>query len=344
MRGGKKLYCPECGAELIERSVDGRQRLVCPACGHVRYRQLKVGAGSLLVQDGRLLLVQRGSDVGAFPGAWCLPAGYCEADEPPAATAARETEEETGLQVLITCLSGTYYFDDDPRGNGVLLVYEAELAGGRLQTDGREAVAAGFFAPGELPQLLCGGGHDQAIQTWQARALEQWEPGEPMRFCPYCTCSLEEQEAYGRLRLVCPTCGYVHFRSPKVGVSILIEQEGRVLLVRRAIEPGLGQWSLPSGFIEWDESPEVAAVREVAEETGLEVADARLLDVGHYGGDFRGPGLNITYRATVVGGTLRPADDAAEAHFFALQDLPPAEEIAFESHRRLLIRWRREHP
>ncbi len=325
---------------MTEELVEGRQRLVCPACGHVAYRQLKVGAGSLVIQDGGLLLIQRGPDASAFAGSWCLPAGYCEADESPAVTAARETEEETGLKVMVTCLSGTYHFEDDPRGNGVLLVYEAEIAGGQLQADGREAAEVGFFAPGKLPEPLCGGGHDQAIEAWQARALDRWDPGEPMRYCPYCTCPLEDQMSYGRVRPVCPTCGYIHFLSPKAGVSVLIEQDGRVLLVRRAIEPGLGHWSLPSGFIEWDESPDTAAVREVAEETGLVVADVALLDVGHYGGDYRGPGLNINYRASVVSGTPHPADDASEVRFFARKELPPLQEIAFASHRRLLARWR----
>jgi 8-oxo-dGTP diphosphatase len=323
--------------------MDDRDRLVCPACGHVVYPQLKVGAGSLVLQDGRLLLVKRGPDASAFPGTWCLPAGYCEADEPPPVTAARETEEETGLKVLVTCLSGTYHFEDDPRGNGVLMVYEAEPAGGHLHADGREAVTVGYFAPDDLPQPLCGGGHDQAIQAWQARALDRWDPGEPMRYCPYCTCPLEEKLTYGRVRPVCPTCGYVHFLTPKVGVSVLVEYAGQVLLVRRAIEPGLGHWSLPSGFIEWDESPDTAAIREVAEETGLTVTEPELLDAGYYGGDFRGPGLNLNYRASVSGGTPKPADDAAEARFFAPKDLPPLAEIAFESHRRLLAQWRDGH-
>jgi 8-oxo-dGTP diphosphatase len=325
---------------MTVRPVGGSERLVCPACGHVFYPQLKVGAGSLVIQDGTVLLIKRGPDASAFPNTWGLPAGYCEADEPPAVTAARETEEETGLKVLVTCLSGTYHFEDDPRGNGVLLVYEANPAGGQLQADGQESVTVGFFPPDGLPEPLCGGGHDQAIQAWQERALDRWNPGEAMRYCPYCTCPLEDQPAYGRVRPVCPTCGYIHFLTPKVGVSVLVEQEDRVLLVRRAIEPGLGQWSLPSGFIEWDESPETAAVREVAEETGLTVTEPELLDAGHYGGDYRGPGLNLNYRAHVISGTPKPADDAAEVRFYAREDLPPLDEIAFESHRRLLARWR----
>jgi ADP-ribose pyrophosphatase YjhB (NUDIX family) len=254
-------------------------------------------------------------------------------------TAAREAQEETGLEVRIKCLGTVYYFEDDPRGNGLLMVYDATVTAGEIRTDGREIATAGFFAPDDLPAPLCRGGHDQAIREWQARALERWDPGEPLRYCPHCTCALEDRVAYGRERPVCPTCGYVHFLSPKVGVSVLVEEAGRVLLVQRAIEPGLGQWSLPSGFIEWDEPPETAAAREVAEETGLTVEDARLLSVEHYTEDFRGQGLNITYRASVAGGALVAADDAARVRFFAPDDLPQPEHIAFESHRAVLAHW-----
>jgi 8-oxo-dGTP diphosphatase len=291
------------------------------------------------VRDHALLLVQRGPDAPAFPGAWNLPAGYCEADESPAMTAAREAWEETGLQVRTGRLAGVYYFDDDPRGSGILLVYEAAMASGSLRTDGVEGVQADFFQPGAMPEPLCGGGHDQAVRAWEARAMDRWQPDSEIRYCPHCAHPVEEREAYGRVRHVCPACGYVHFRSPKLGVSIMVEQRGRILLVQRAIEPGLGKWSLPSGFMEWDEAPEVAAMRECAEETGLVVDDLELVTVDHYADDFRGPGLNLTYRARVAGGALQPADDAAAVRFFAPDGLPALEEVAFHSHRRLLTRW-----
>jgi 8-oxo-dGTP diphosphatase len=305
--------------------------------------RLRIGAGALVVQDHALLLVQRGSGSYAFPGAWNLPAGYCEADESPAMTAVRETREETGLQVRVGRLAGAYYFDDDPRGNGILLVYEAAPVGGSLRVDGQEGVQADFFQPGGMPEPLCGGGHDQAIRIWEARALDRWQPDSEVRYCPHCGHPVEEREAYGRIRPVCPACGYVHFRSPKLGVSIMVEQDGRILLVRRAIDPGLGKWSLPSGFMEWDEAPEVAAVRECAEETGLIVDDLKLVTVDHYADDYRGPGLNLTYRARVTGGALKPADDAAAVRFFAPDGLPDLEDVAFYSHRRLLARWQQEH-
>ncbi|MCL7454186.1 MAG: NUDIX domain-containing protein [Anaerolineae bacterium] len=301
--------------------------------------RLRIGAGALVVRDRALLLVQRRGDAPAFPGTWNLPAGYCEADETPAAAAIREAQEETGLRVRPGRLAGAYYFDDDPRGSGLLIVYEAAIVGGALRTGGPEVRDSGFFQPGALPEPLCGGGHDQAIRAWEARALDRWQPDSEIRYCPHCAHPVEEREAFGRTRHVCPACGYVHFRSPKLGVSIMVEQEGQILLVQRAIEPGLGKWSLPSGFMEWDEAPEVAAVRECAEETGLVVDHLELVTVDHYDDDFRGPGLNLTYRGQVASGTLRPADDAASVRFFAPEGLPSLEGVAFQSHRRLLERW-----
>jgi ADP-ribose pyrophosphatase YjhB (NUDIX family) len=333
------VYCIQCGTKLVPKQVERRERPVCPACGHVAYQQLKVGAGAMVEQSGSLLLVQRGLATDAFPGTWNLPAGYCEADEAPEMTAVRETAEETGLEVRAGCLAGVYYFDDDPRGNGLLLLYEAEVLGGKLHSSGNEAAGARFFPPEDLPELLCGGGHDQAIRAWRARALDRWHPGAPLRYCPHCAHPLEQRMTFGQLRLACPACGFVHFRSPKVGVSVLVEENDQVLLVQRAIEPGLGKWCLPSGFVEWNESPQAAAVRECAEETGLIVSSLHLLDAMQYTADYRGPGINLTYRGQVAGGVLCAGDDAAAARFFAANELPSPDMIAFATHRYALEHW-----
>lgn len=303
------------------------------------YPQLRVDAGVVVQRDGELLLVLRGATNGAFSGTWNLPAGFCRADEPPVITAAREASEETGWQIKAGRLVGAYYYDDDPRGNGVLLVYEAEIVDGESQGDAAEATDVGFFTVDQLPESLNGAGHDQAILAWRARVSDRWRPGMPMRYCPHCTHPLQVNMAFDRLRSVCPVCGFVHFRTPKVGVSVLVEEGHRVLLVRRGVEPGAGMWCLPSGFVEWDESPEVAAVRECEEETGLAVAVTELLEVRHYTDDYRGAGINLTYRVQVSGGTLRPGDDAVEVRFFAPDELPPWEAIAFRSHRLVLMRW-----
>jgi ADP-ribose pyrophosphatase YjhB (NUDIX family) len=333
-------FCLRCGGTLVERELAGHLRQACPACGWVAYPQPKLGAAVLVERDG-LLLVQRGPGT-AFAGDWCLPSGYCEADESPPVTAARETAEETGLAVRVSSLFNAFPFDDDPRGNGVLLVYWATPTGGSLRVDGQEAVDVGFFPADALPAPLSGGGHDRAVAAWRAhQGRPRWEPGMPMRFCPHCTAPLTEREAFGRVRPVCPACGFVHLQDPKLGVAVVVERDGAVLLVRRAVEPALGLWGLPAGFVEFDEDPKAAAVRECREETGLAVELGPLLAVHHYEADFRGPGVVILYTGRVAGGRLIPADDVSEARFFRPHELPPDEAIAFASNREALALWRR---
>ena len=161
---------------------------------------------------------------------------------------------------------------------------------------------------------------------------------KPYRYCPYCRTELVTHEILGRSRQTCPSCGFIHFLDPKVGAGVLVEKDGAVLLVRRAVVPELGAWCLPSGFVEYDEDPQAAAVRECREETGLDVTIVRLLSVDQYWEDFRGPGIIVFYQACVAGGRLHHGDDAAEVGFFTQDHLPT--EIAFRTHRNLLNRWR----
>jgi ADP-ribose pyrophosphatase YjhB (NUDIX family) len=159
-------------------------------------------------------------------------------------------------------------------------------------------------------------------------------------YCPHCRTVLEDEFVFGRMRRVCPECGFIHFIDPKVGAGVLVELDGKVVLVRRAVVPALGAWCLPSGFVEYDEAPDQAAVRECWEETGLRVSLTGLLDVRQYTNDARGPGIVILYRGQVVGGEPRPGDDASEVGCFGPDDLP--DDIAFATHRRVLARWQRE--
>lgn len=163
---------------------------------------------------------------------------------------------------------------------------------------------------------------------------------EPYTYCPHCRAELEGKLVFGRTRQVCPECGFIHFVDPKVGAGVLAEQDGKVVLVRRAVVPAIGAWCLPSGFVEYDEAPDEAAVRECLEETGLTVQLTDLLDVSQYVNDSRGPGILILYRGRVVGGEPYPGDDASEVGFFGPDELP--EDIAFATNRRALARWRQE--
>jgi ADP-ribose pyrophosphatase YjhB (NUDIX family)/predicted GIY-YIG superfamily endonuclease len=164
----------------------------------------------------------------------------------------------------------------------------------------------------------------------------------PVRFCFHCGGLLKEvaRSSDAGSHQVCTACGRVHYRNAKPCAGALIARDGRLLLVKRAIQPFLGYWDIPGGFLEEDEHPEAGAIREALEETGLEVRLTRLLGfyMDRYGdeGDYC---LNIYFLAEVVGGQERPADDAAELAWFAPDELP--DQIAFNHTREVLDDWAR---
>ena len=90
-------YCPDCGTGLETVESEGRTRRRCPSCAQVVFQNPIPGAGVVVVDGDRALLVERGIDPGA--GKWCDPGGHLEVDEPPEVAAARELEEETGIAV-----------------------------------------------------------------------------------------------------------------------------------------------------------------------------------------------------------------------------------------------------
>lgn len=163
-------FCFDCGTKLLPRYLDGQNRLSCPNCGWVYYPQLKVSAAGLIESRGKVLLVRRKN--WPWQGCWYLPAGYVEADEDPATAAIREVREETGFIVKVVRLFGCYYFDDDPRGNGLLLVYHCQLVEGKISLS-EEVDAAEYFSPGNLPDALTGAGHEQAIHDWRFTQTDQ---------------------------------------------------------------------------------------------------------------------------------------------------------------------------
>jgi ADP-ribose pyrophosphatase YjhB (NUDIX family) len=137
-------------------------------------------------------------------------------------------------------------------------------------------------------------------------------------------------QVFGKQRFTCPTCAYVQFDDPKVAVAVFIRAGAQVLLVLRGSEPERGKWALPAGFVDRGEDPKIAAVREVREETGLQVHITRLLDVLY------DHAIVIIYEASVIGGELRAADDAEDAQWFTRRTLP---EVAFRSTQEILSAW-----
>ena len=120
--------------------------------------------------------------------------------------------------------------------------------------------------------------------------------------------------------------------TPKLMVDVVIPAEEGVVLIRRGIEPFEGQWALPGGFVELGETVEAAAVREVAEETGLAVELARLVGVySEPDRDPRGHNVSVAFLARVLSGELSAATDATEVSVLD----PGAVDLAFD-HRRII--------
>jgi ADP-ribose pyrophosphatase YjhB (NUDIX family) len=159
-------------------------------------------------------------------------------------------------------------------------------------------------------------------------------------WCPRCRSGLRGDER----RLECPNCGFVAYPSSKATAGALCEdQDGRLLLVRRAHEPFKGRWDIPGGFLDEGEHPLDGLRRELREETCLDVEPLEFLGVwmDRYGGDSTAEAtLNLYWTARPVGGEADPKDDVTELRWFAPDELPSADELAFENVPRVLSAWR----
>jgi ADP-ribose pyrophosphatase YjhB (NUDIX family) len=154
------------------------------------------------------------------------------------------------------------------------------------------------------------------------------------RFCPRCATRLVRRDDHGSVRPTCPDCGHVHYRNPAPAAGVLLESRAGILLVRRKYHPRAGAWCLPAGFMEYGETPERCAIRELHEETGIEGRLSGLFGVYAGHDDPRVRAVLILYRADRKAGRLKPGDDAIAARYFPLDRLPGA--IAFAAHRQAL--------
>jgi 8-oxo-dGTP diphosphatase len=170
-------------------------------------------------------------------------------------------------------------------------------------------------------------------------ALDGW------RFCPRCRAELRLE----RGSAACPGCGSAYYANsePTAG-ALCVDADGRLLLVRRAHAPFAGFWDLPGGFLEEGEHPLDALRRELREETGLEVEPERFLGAWtdwYTDGarDTASATLNLYWTARVVSGEPHAADDVSELRWFASDELPPRDTLAFTNVALVLDAWRDQH-
>jgi 8-oxo-dGTP diphosphatase len=150
-----------------------------------------------------------------------------------------------------------------------------------------------------------------------------------LRYCPVCggklhskTLKPEEPD-----RLVCSKCEFVFYLDPKVVACSIVEMEGRIVLLKRAIDPQKGKWVLPGGYVDRGEEVKAAALRETEEECGLKIHTKELLGLYSYPGRIA---VVVVYVAEPSGGELIVGDETAEVGLYRPESIP-WNELAFQS-------------
>ena len=158
-----------------------------------------------------------------------------------------------------------------------------------------------------------------------------------INFCSECGNSVEQKIPDGEtlLRAVCPNCQTIHYQNPKIVAGCIPEWEGKILLCRRAIEPRLGFWTFPAGFMELGESTEEAAARETREEANARVEIQSLYAL------FSLPYVSqvyVVYRALLQDLDYGPGEESLEVQLIPIKAIP-WDQLAFPVIRETLHRY-----
>lgn len=152
-------------------------------------------------------------------------------------------------------------------------------------------------------------------------------------FCPMCGHKLSYEDDGEKMRLTCPGCGYVLYENPAVGVAaVLLDSYNRILLGRRNRGRRKGMWCIPCGYVDYEEDIYSAVVRELKEETGLDIAVNKVFNVyTNFVPDKNTVG--IWFLAEHKGGDLKAGDDLDKVDFFNLDSLPS---MAFDNDKKII--------
>lgn len=160
---------------------------------------------------------------------------------------------------------------------------------------------------------------------------------DPASFCPRCGTDLTDRHVDGRARRFCAACDRVVWQNPAPGAGVgVVDPDAGVLLVQRAIEPGVGEWAVPGGYMEIEETPAVGAVRELEEETGLAVDPTAVELIGtitatHPGGK-RIVSIGYAVHANRTSGTPTAGSEVQAVEWFTPSGFEETDHVLHGSH------------
>lgn len=173
----------------------------------------------------------------------------------------------------------------------------------------------------------------------EANHLIQHEYPRNVRFCPMCSGALEMRIVApdNKENKVCIKCGFVYFLAPKLVAGCIIAEGDRTLLLRRGLEPSLGKWTYPGGFVDLGETPEQCAVRETIEEVGLTVHAPELMGIYADRHD-PSPIIVVTYLAAAGAQVPIITHEATEVRYFGVDEIP-WDDLAFDTTVQAMDAW-----
>ncbi|MBM32180.1 MAG: DNA mismatch repair protein MutT [Chloroflexi bacterium] len=155
---------------------------------------------------------------------------------------------------------------------------------------------------------------------------------EKLNYCSNCSGPIK----FLKKHYYCNNCKTIIYLDPKVAVAAIIFQNQSILLVKRAINPSMGSWSFPSGFVDRGEKLEDALKREVMEETNLKIEVSNLIGVYSYNDN---PIILCAYEAKVLSGNIKMNHEIDEVKEFLLTELP---ELAFDHDIQIINDWKKQ--
>jgi mutator protein MutT len=154
------------------------------------------------------------------------------------------------------------------------------------------------------------------------------------KFCPLCSGVLINKIIDLKKRLYCKSCGWINYINPlPVTIAIVTDRDNNVLVIKRNLEPGLGKWAFPGGFIEAGERAEDSCLRELKEETGIEGEIEELLGAAIEKTAEYGDLIVLGYKVRALNKDIQISDEVKESKFVNWEELPA---ITFPTHREMV--------